>query len=202
MTSTNSVDTAIADGRLVDRPDPGKDVSNTLLGWLTVLTMALVAVLGLYVVHAAVPTDIISLPAESRTAIRQFVPEGWQFFAEDPQTVSFPQAYTRSGDEWVWNGGSQAEPQTLFGLDRSRQAQLAEILLLLEKVPQKALRPCTTTPSECLNAAPVAATLTNTSPVRTVCGEAGLVTQQATPWNLRSADRPMPSTIVKVWVRC
>lgn len=167
------------------------------------VTCALVAVAGAYVIHAALPPNPLSLPGESKLQVQAVVPEGWAFFTKTPRT---PEILVY---EWLGNGWRDAHAPKLASagrLDLSRDArrQGVELGLLFHAVGQDVWQTCEQPVLDCLTAAPISASVTNTVPDPSVCGDVGLAQRQRVPWSYRdttTADE-MPSLVVRMRVAC
>ncbi|MFC5824415.1 SdpA family antimicrobial peptide system protein [Nonomuraea insulae] len=171
------------------------------LGRAFLLMAAVTTIFVTYVLHAALPQTVLRLPFENREVARQIVPEGWAFFTSSPRTV-YPQAYERYSGTWRARGGSLVIPSGLFGLNRAQRAEGTEMALLVYGLPKDAWSPCASQPAKCLDETPVSVTIRNTSNLRHVCGDIGIVNQEVLPWAWRRSDTIMPSTVVRAEVRC
>ncbi|MFI6505291.1 SdpA family antimicrobial peptide system protein [Nonomuraea typhae] len=177
---------------------PREDVR---LGRAFLLMTAVTTVFVIYVLHAALPQTVLRLPFENREVVRQIVPEGWGFFTSSPRTI-YPQAYERRSGTWRARGGSLVVSSGLFGLNRSQRAEGTEMALLVYGIPKDAWSRCTSQPAQCLEALPISVTIRNTSNLRHICGDIGIVNQEVLPWAWRRSDTIMPSTVIRAEVRC
>jgi antimicrobial peptide system SdpA family protein len=169
-----------------------------ILGWSTVAAYAL---------HAALPYNPLQLPFADRFDIRMVLPEGWAFFTRDPRDDRM-MPYVRGADA-VWSTASHTpnfQPRNLFGIDRAGRAQGVEMGLLMDAARDAERQACEESPVACLERAPVARKLSNTSPRPTLCGEVGFVFQRAIPWAWSRSSREktlhMPSKVLRLDIEC
>ncbi|WP_407319279.1 SdpA family antimicrobial peptide system protein [Isoptericola halotolerans] len=115
-------------------------------------------------------------------------PQSWGFFTKDPAEEELePYLVTDEGLEHVL-AFPQASPGNPFGISRKHRAQGVELGLLASQV-ENWFECTTSTGSECRESvlADPAVTITNASPVATVCGAAVLVKSVAVPWAYRDS---------------
>jgi antimicrobial peptide system SdpA family protein len=175
------------------------------LAGLALVLLAFWGGLFLYVVHSAMPYNPVALPFEQYFATRTWAPEGWGFFTRDPreERVSFFVRDARGN----WTSASlapHARARNVFGLNRKSRAQGIEAGMLLTTIPESDWTTCRQSAEACLAAAPVVATMTNTSPQPTLCGEVGLLLRKPLPWAwTRSKSRlTMPARIARIHTSC
>ena len=159
--------------------------------------------LVVYVLHAALPATVISLPGPDTRLVSKFMPEGWAFFTKSPRDVS-PQVYRyQPGGAWLdITAGPIAKASDAMGLDRLSRSQGTELAMIVRLVPEKAWIDCHQQPIACLSQADVALTLPNMSNHYSICGEIGIVAQEVLPWAWRDTPAVMPSKVVRVRVKC
>jgi antimicrobial peptide system SdpA family protein len=162
------------------------------------------ALLGAYSLHGSMPHNPVALPGEGQIRMVQWLPQGWSFFTADGRAErSF--AFLKRDDGWTLAVPlHNASPATLFGVDRSRRAQGAELGGLFGRVPVDAWTPCSGTLDACLDAANVSLQISSLAPFPTLCGEVGLVAQRPVPyaWARAGGDIVMPSRVAKLRVTC
>lgn len=188
------------------RPRPAwsatRAVTDRQLGRLTIAIGVAGVALAVLAVYASLPANAIQLPQTLTRSAGDLMPQGWNFFTASPLTV-YPQAFERSASRaWVYQGGSLAVPSDLFGLDRSRRALSTETALLIQYLPERDWRKCDGAPTLCLDHAPVAMRLVNTSTLDNLCGDVGFVRQQVLPWAWRDTGTVMPSSVIRAEVSC
>jgi antimicrobial peptide system SdpA family protein len=183
-------------------PDP-VDRGDSRLGRRIVAVAVLALVVVAYVVHAALPVTALTLPFDRSAQVRSLVPEGWAFFTKSPRTPD-PTVYGRPpGGAWRrLTVPPQANPGSLMGLDRLARSQGTEVAILTNQVPPKAWIPCDRRPTDCLAGLSPAATVTNYSTHRTVCGDVGMTIQEVLPWAWHGLSTVMPSKVARVVVKC
>lgn len=194
----------LAGGQMRLRPawSATRAVTDRQLGRLTIAIGVAGAALAALAVYASLPANAIQLPQGITRSAEELMPQGWNFFTASPLTV-YPQAFERSAaGAWVYQGGSLAVPSDLFGLDRSRRALGTEIALLIQYVPEQDWRKCDSAPTRCLDRAPVAVRLVNTSTLGNLCGDVGFVQQRVLPWAWRDTGTVMPSSVIRAEVSC
>lgn len=178
------------------------------LRWLGLSALSLGAVwliVSVYAVHAALPSNPISLPFENQISVRSWLPQGWGLFTKDPRQERMFM-FGRQ-DDGRWNSLSLAplaRASNAFGLNRASRAQGVEADRLFVKLANKDWRACQDEPVRCLEMASVVATLHNVSPRPTLCGDVGLVLQPPVPWAWsRSGSKiVMPSRVARLKVGC
>lgn len=169
-----------------------------ILGWTT---------LTVYALHAALPFNPIELPFEKHFNIKLLLPEGWAFFTRDPRDDRMlPYQRTPEG-QWAWASDTpNFQWKNAFGINRAARAQGVELGLLMKDAATLPKVECKESPTACLERAPVAQTLRNTSPRPTYCGQVGLVFQRAVPWawSRTNQGKPitMPSKVLRLDVEC
>jgi antimicrobial peptide system SdpA family protein len=158
-----------------------------------------------YVLHAAFPFNVLSLPIEEDIDARLWSPQGWKFFTRSPrEDWLLPYRKTTKG----WQSallGPNGRLDAYAGISRAPRAQGIEMGLLLYKLPRGMWDKCTRDPVICLRNSPIKATLKNKTPNPTLCGMVGFVYQEQTPWAWAySGVSPahMPSRVAKFEVKC
>ena len=169
-----------------------------LLGWSTV---------ALYALHAALPPNPIKLPFAERLDMRLLLPEGWAFFTRDPRDERMMPFQRGPGGEWERASRTpNFQARNSFGIDRAARAQGGELGLLLSEARDTRRMDCEDAPTVCLERAPVALRLHNSSPNPTLCGSLGLVFQKAIPWAWSRSGREkgiiMPSKVLRLDIEC
>jgi antimicrobial peptide system SdpA family protein len=165
---------------------------------------AVVAVVGLYAIHPAMPHNPIHLPMEKSVSMPMFVPEGWKFFTRDPQEEQYF-IVKQEGSRWVspdnTNNGS---PVNLFGASRRGRAMFVEMGALSSEVPDWRWSDCKGDVGPCLDAfdAPVRVKSSGARPQ--LCGAIGVAKRKIVPWAWSSSPRPvvMPSKVLRLEVQC
>ena len=184
------------------RPRATRAITDRQLGRVTIALGAAGMTLAGLAVYASLPANAIQAPSGLTRTTQMLLPQGWAFFTASPLTV-YPQAFERSAaGGWALQGGPLAVPSDLFGLDRARRALGSEIALLTQYLPARDWRACAGVPTGCLDRAPVAAHLVNTSTLDNLCGDVGFVRQQVLPWAWRGTGTVMPSLVLKLEVSC
>ena len=181
-------------------PEENLDVR---IGRRVALVGACAFLLVIYVLHAALPATVISLPGQDTRLVSTFMPEGWAFFTKSPRSVS-PVVY-RYEPAGTWRdvtAGPIAEVTDVMGLDRMSRSQGTELAMIVRLVPEDAWLDCQQLPTDCLSRTTAARTLPNLSNHHSVCGEIGIVAQEVLPWAWRETPVVMPSKIVRVKVTC
>lgn len=169
------------------------------------LLCGLIAPLVLYTVDASLPYNALELPLVGRQAARTLVPEGWKFFTRD---ATEPRLHPRRRDftgAWLSADlGANAEAHHWFGLRRTSRVQPIELGALVANVDESQWRDCKVSTDICLEAAPTAATIVNVHPLRSLCGDIGLVLQQPVPWAWarRLGHVTMPARVLRLDVIC
>ncbi|SEU34443.1 SdpA family antimicrobial peptide system protein [Stigmatella erecta] len=177
------------------------------LGWLALGLIIGWSTVAAYALHAALPYNPIQLPFADRFDIRLVLPEGWAFFTRDPRDDRML-PYVRGADA-QWSMASHTpnfQPRNFFGIDRAGRAQGVEMGLLMEAAREAERQGCEEAPVACLERAPVARKVSNTSPHPTLCGEVGFVFQRAVPWAWSHSRREkkiiMPSKVLRLDIEC
>jgi len=163
--------------------------------------------IGVFAVHARMPPNVVTLPAENliRPVISVLFPEGWAFFTRDPQLERVMPLVRQSDGSWQTRWlGPHSEPRNLFGIDRSSKAQGVELGLLIGAIPQSEAKSCDVGPMTCVETSAPSRTIANTSPDPTICGDVAIVFQKPVPWAWSGARVAviMPSRIMRVSVEC
>jgi len=174
------------------------------IGALAVALWTAATVLGLYAIHGGMRFNPIRLPFEGRIFAPLWIPEGWAFFTRDPREADL-YVFTRQPNGWVNASlGPIAKPSNIFGLNRATRHQGVESSLLIGRLQKSTWRDCSVEPLECLDSAPVQATVSNQSSQRTLCGSVGFVLQKPVPWAWSRSRRKtiMPSQVVKLEITC
>lgn len=181
-------------------PEENLDVR---IGRRVALVGACALVLVVYVLHAALPATVISLPGPQKRLVSTFVPEGWAFFTKSPRSVS-PQVYQHlaAGTWRDITAGPIAKASDAMGLDRMARSQGTELAMIFRLVPENAWLDCQQQPTDCLSQVSAALTVPNVSNHHSICGEVGLVAQEVLPWAWRDTPAVMPSKVVRVRVTC
>ena len=158
----------------------------------------------MYTVHGSLPHNALTLPGGAKLQTAVWAPEGWKFFTRNPREEQ-THLYTRAGSSWAnASTGPNALARNLFGLSRAGRVQPLEYGALVKDVPKEAWVDCEGSPMECLEEAPVAASLSNTALRKTLCGSVGIVLQKPIPWAWADSKRPvvMPSRVLRLEVSC
>lgn len=172
----------------------------------TIATAIALAVLGIYLVHARLPSSALRLVGEHELGVARFLPQGWKFFTKsprDPEIAVFTRdeagEWDQVNDETITSSGS------FLWLDRSVRARGVEMALLVHDVPATAWRMgCRGPDVECLDGLAPAMEVESVSPAPTMCGTVGFVSRPPVPWMwARSgAAHRMPAMAVVLRVRC
>jgi antimicrobial peptide system SdpA family protein len=167
--------------------------------------LAVVAVVGAYVAHPALPHDPVHLPFEKHVNATLFLPEGWKFFTRDPQGSEVIVLRRTAEGAWaplehVPNGRAS----NFFGASRTGRAQTVETGRVAFMVPDRLWHDCTDAPETCFDRLTVDKTVKNISPEPTLCGTFGFARQKPVPWAWASSLHPvvMPSRVMVVEVQC
>ena len=163
------------------------------------------AILCVYGLHEALPYNPLVLPFEDRVHLRQWLPEGWNFFTRDPQEerAAVYERYANSG--WAKVAGKTlSDASNMFGLSRRPRAQSVETGLLLVQVPDAFWRSRRGAADACLRDALLFGDEVNPTPRPLLCGELGIVLQRPVPWAWSSSERRvvMPCRVVRLNVVC
>ena len=183
----------------------GRRRGQRALGTLTVALALGWSIVIAYAVHAGMPFNPVTLPAEDRMATRTILPEGWGFFTRDPREERILPFHKSEGGDWVSASlAPHARPSNGFGLDRMSRAQGIELGLLLENLAESAWSPCSERPAACLEKTSALTPLKNESPRPTLCGHVGLALQKPVPWAWASSRNRivMPSRVLRLEVSC
>lgn len=170
-----------------------------------VLLCGLIAPFVLYAVDASLPYNALELPLVGRQTARTLVPEGWKFFTRD---ATEPRLYPHHRDlagAWLSADlGANAEARHWFGLRRTSRVQSIELGALVANIDESQWRDCEVSTDICLDAAPIAAIIVNVHPLRSLCGDIGLVLQQPVPWAWarRLGRVTMPARVLRLEVIC
>jgi antimicrobial peptide system SdpA family protein len=174
------------------------------LGAFTLGILAIATTLAVYAIHGSLPHNPLHLPHEEQVETAVWAPESWKFFTRDPLE---PTLVALRPDGADWSSATRmpyARPVNMFGMDRTVRAQGVELGSLVGKVPRSAWTACDEAPTACLSRASIGASVVNRTPLPTLCGTIGIVSQKPLPWAWASARRPiaMPSQVVRLEIKC
>lgn len=176
----------------------------TLGAWIAA-GIALIGLLGAYVLHGAMPPTAVHFPLEKVVQTQHWAPQGWAFFTRSPRTAQ-PRPFARAGDGWVDAGiGPGSSPRNVFGLNRAVHAQGAEVGLLAKDLPASSWHECRTRSEWCMEryeGPPVE--VRNSVPSKTLCGDIAIARAEPLPWAWAVGRRPPvpPSNVVVLRVSC
>lgn len=159
---------------------------------------------GLYSLHASVPSTVIGLPGQQRDAVRTLLPQGWHFFTRDPREPDLFVVAPRD-DGWTEvDLGPNGEPEHAFGMSRAPRAQLLELGSLQTQLLAREWHDCPTVPADCLRGISEVHEVTNRAQHQTLCGDLVFVLQEPVPWAWAGdgAQIQMSSQLIRVNVRC
>lgn len=177
----------------------------TALGLTVCLLASAWTLVCLYVVHSALPFNVVHLPYEHQLDIAMWAPQGWAFFTKSPRDdrlFLFRQVNGR------WSDVSRApdsSPANLFGLNRAARAQGVEAGLLQVSVQHPAAwADCRSSFQDCLRQRQPSVTVRNPSPDPTLCGAIALIYQPPVPWAWLTLGRHifMPARILELNSQC
>lgn len=160
-------------------------------------------VVAVYVVHAAIPGPVLSLPGPDRRVVRTYVPQGWAFFTRDAREDR-TRVFTLSDGTWHLEGGPNGEPRYAFGLRRYARVQMGELNELVRLTDDDAWTECSGGWSDCLDESREVVRVTNPVAAPSLCGEVGAVTYEPVPWAWAASVGPedMPARTVRWQVSC
>jgi antimicrobial peptide system SdpA family protein len=176
----------------------------TLLGVVTVALSLGWTLLFVYGATLALPFNPVRLPGVDQLQTRVWFPQGWGFFTRDPREEDIAVHVRDAAGAWRPAGiGPNSRPRYVLGLDRAPRAQGVELGLLMAELPTKAWQPCPHADAgPCLEALPVAATVTNPTPGPSLCGTVGVVLRPPVPWAWARSRQWMPARVARLEVRC
>lgn len=175
-----------------------------VLGLFTAALAAGWIALFAYGATLALPFNPVRLPGVAQLQTRIWFPQGWGFFTRDPREEDIIVHVRDAAGTWQPAGlGPNSRPRYLLGLDRAARAQGVELGLLMAELPTKAWQPCAREDAgTCLEALPVAATVTNPTPRPSLCGAVGVVLRPPVPWAWARSRRWMPARAARLEVQC
>ncbi len=155
---------------------------------------------ALYSLHSVFPHNPVSLPGEDALQLPRWLPEGWGFFTRDPR-ASDPLLYQEEAPgRWI-RLEVRAGPSFLW-LGRSARAQGFELNALLSQVSETTWLACQEAPVRCVEKANASLVAGNPAVSPTICGNVAFVMQEPVPWAWRSSQAVMPSTFIRLAVKC
>jgi antimicrobial peptide system SdpA family protein len=159
---------------------------------------------GVYVVDAAVPPNVVRLPLEKRIWARVWMPQGWAFFTRNPREERLLLFMKVGGTEWVsLRRGPYFGMSSQLGFSRVARARGIEAGLLQSTLKAHVWQECRDDVHTCLDRFGPPVVLDNPSPVPLLCGEIALALRKPVPWAwTRDFRGNMPSKVVKLRVRC
>src|SRR6266542_35529 len=176
-----------------------------LLGFFCLLLIGSWSIAFAYALHGAMPFNPIKLPLESRVNMKVLLPEGFGFFTRDPRESRLL-FYRRSDGGWQSASVGPAQKAAhAFGIERAVRAHGIEAGLLMEQLPDPShWKSCADDAVSCLGSTGRAATVSNRSPLPTLCGDIAFVEQETMPWawSARGAKVTMPSKVIRIIARC
>ena len=170
-----------------------------------VVVAVLVAV---YALHAQLPRNALSLPAENATTKRvasRLLPQGWAFFTKSPRDPSVIVYELADGKPESLSLTPHSSVHNFFGLDRASRAQGPEYALLLSTVPESHWVTCETTLQACLSEYRGSTEkVVNRFPSPTFCGIVFAARVVPHPWAWRElkSDTHRTDKIVRLQVEC
>jgi antimicrobial peptide system SdpA family protein len=155
---------------------------------------------ALYGLHSVFPHNPVSLPGEEALQLPRWLPEGWGFFTRDPR-ASDPLPY-REEAPGRWTVLQSRAGPSFLGLGRSSRAQGFELNALLSQLSGATWLACQDAPARCVAKANASLAAGNPAVSPTICGSVAFVMQEPIPWAWRSSQAVMPSTFIRVAVKC
>jgi antimicrobial peptide system SdpA family protein len=158
----------------------------------------------------SLPSNVLSTRSpqdQVRLAFNVLASEDYGFFTKNPQSDALRAFHEVGGSVYDVTTTPQNKPTNLFGLSRTQRAQGPELANISDqKSAAWVACPTTKTESDCITAAfrRHAASVQNSSPVRTVCGDIVLADEVPVPWSYRKLvayDRKVLQT-VHLQIRC
>ncbi len=177
--------------------------SSSSLGLTFLLSVSLGALLALYSLHSGQVHSPVVLPGEKTLQVVTWAPQGWAFFTKDPKEKGV-ELYHRQGGEVVRLGPPRnADARHAFGLIKTGRAQMIEAAMLMETLTAAAWTRCEREPEPCLLASTARPRqVRNLHPMRSLCGEVGVVRQPPVPWAWAGSNTVMPSEVLWLEVEC
>lgn len=177
---------------------------SVLYGVYFVSILLIVFLLFFYSVHAALPSNVLTLPLGDKLYMESWFPQGWGFYSKNPREEAisiFDYENEEMSTSWPHNS-----KQNLYGLKRFGRAQGLEAGLVKSKVPDDYWIKCDEEPFTCAaghNESDII-TVNNETPFPTICGEQLIVLQEPVPWAWSKYKETvvMPSQIARVNVLC
>ncbi len=166
------------------------------------------AIFSLYALHASLPSNSVHLPLAKSLHIAVFMPEEWNFFTADSRAENMLPFKRLNDGRWASVSLSpNLRAYNDFGLRRANRTQRIEIYMLLSTVPKDHFQDCTDLPVQCLDKLPSIASIDNSFPQPTICGDVAFAIQKPVPWAWRAMtngtrDVIIPSRSVRMYVRC
>jgi len=172
------------------------------LGATFLITVCASIILFFYAIHAALPTNPVTLPFESKINMIKWFPQGWGFFSKDPREEQFFAYDMKTGNSVFTFPNNR--PENFFGLRRYGRAQGIEYGRIYSNIPPSAWSTCKKDPMDCLNQLEKSIEVKNDIPNPTICGEVGVVNKKLVPWAWSKSREniKMPSKVVRVNVLC
>jgi antimicrobial peptide system SdpA family protein len=180
-----------------------RTASPTSVGAVAIASCLIWAVLAAYSFHAALPSNPVALPGESRVNMRVWAPQWWQFFSRDPR-LPRARGYVLGADQhWAPLGpGARSQWQNLFGWQRESEALARELEVFASKARQSDFAACKALPETCLSRMAQPRSTLDKLPRGRVCGHIGIALLVPRPWAWRRAAVTMKSRVARLEVSC
>jgi len=188
-----------------NNPGSEKGPYHAIVGAWVLTLFVVLSVPAAYSIHARLPTNAISLPWSERVNASLWAPQGWAFFTRDPREAQVtPFVQDTLGNWRSARLAPYARPKYAFGLNRRPRAQGVELGILLALMQRTQWHHCDDDIAVCIGKLSVDASVTNESPIPSLCGYVALVWQEPLPWAWATVDdrETMPSEIVRLQVTC
>jgi antimicrobial peptide system SdpA family protein len=161
-------------------------------------------VLAGFTVFSFMPYNTIKIPEPIQIKIWQLAPEGWGFFTKSPRDPEMLVYHIQKTQPQLINIASTFSLEYAFGLNRDGRSQGIEIDQIISELQiPKLWLPCKHDLKNCVQKAP-SHRVSNTSHIKTICGDIAFVEQKPVPWAWKRLPRDvvMPMRVAHVEVLC